>query len=76
MTNYVTRDGIALRGASGWEVMEALRATSHSPCEDLDTFIRELANRATTQTGRYFRTKNLDNFLADLLNAGLIERVT
>lgn len=74
---YRTREGMEFGGADAEETVMALREISRSPGDSLAEFLAEVAIRAETQTGHAVRWHwaRYDDFLADLVSAGLISRI-
>jgi hypothetical protein len=71
---YVTRDGLPLEGEDATEIIDALRRDSFSPGRDRTEFLGILAKGARLQTGAKIRATDCEAALADLVEAGLIER--
>ena len=67
-----TRDGLELRGNTAAEVVHELHEASRSPCATDAEFARQMAGRAMLQTGRRIRPWPLEDFVADLVEAGLL----
>jgi hypothetical protein len=67
-----TKDGDILLGATAEELITELRQTSYTPTTSNRQFMADLAHRTLLQNGRRIRTDNPDNFIADLIEAGLL----
>ena len=78
MAQYVTTaDGEMFTAASPMEFVKLLKDSSRTAQGlTLNQFMRETAQRAQDGTGFKIRTRNADQFLADLLHAGLVKEVT
>jgi hypothetical protein len=72
---YVTREGEPVTGASAADVVIALRAMSRSPGRDLADYMGSTSARARLQNGSVVRGDTCAHFLADLVAAGLLERM-
>jgi hypothetical protein len=67
-----TIDGLALRGRTPEEIIEELRATSRSPGRTTAQFMDEMASRTLLLTGHRVRTRTAEDFIADLVAAGML----
>ena len=57
------------------ELVRELHKVSHAPAADDLTWMLETADRTELQSGHKVRTNTPENFIADLLKFGLIERL-
>lgn len=69
---YRTNDGALIQGADARETAEALRAVSMTPGRDLSEFMWQTAGRVRTYNGARVRPDTPENFVADLVSAGLL----
>ena len=67
-----TREGIELRGHTPAELVKELHAMSRSPCATDAEFRYTMAGRALTQTGQRVRCGSDEEFIADLVEVGLL----
>lgn len=67
-----TSQGEPLEGATPKEWVASLRQNTHFPEKDTRTFMRQTARRAKVQTGKPVRYNTAENFINDLLKAGLL----
>lgn len=67
-----TNDGQELRGAVPAEVVLELREISMEPTATVHEFMAQTAARALRQTGQRVRCDTAENFVCDLLTAGLL----
>jgi hypothetical protein len=72
---YLTRDGIIVQGATSGAVIDDLRAHSRTPGRDRSEYVEILAQGARLQTGVHVRSTDCNVLLADLVTAGLIEKL-
>ena len=72
---YATRDGMRLEGDTAADIIDGLRADTHAPGRDRAHFLEILAEGARMQTGGGFRSTDCETLLADLVTAGLMERL-
>jgi hypothetical protein len=69
---YSTNDGTALRSTEAADVVRELHEMSHSPTGSDSEFMRESADRIRAKLGRRVRYTNAQEFVADLLQTGLL----
>lgn len=69
-----TNTGEILRGKTPQEKVAEMRETTFFPEKDMRAFMRLAAKRAKVQTGKTVRYDNAANFIADLVDAGLLEK--
>lgn len=67
-----TREGIELVGRTSDEIVKELHKMSRSPCATDAEFRYQMAGRALTQTGKRVRCGSNENFIADLVEVGLL----
>lgn len=67
-----TNDGQILIGTDSASIVHELRKLSHEPMGTEHAFMVMVARRAQEQTGKPVRTWTHDDFVADLLAAGLL----
>lgn len=66
---------VEFEGETAVSIVAAMRSTSHSPSDSLAAYMRETAQRAKLQTGLRVRSTDAGDFLADLVDSRLVERV-
>jgi hypothetical protein len=69
---YLTEDGKRLLASDEADLVAQLRVRSFTPSDDFHGFMRDVAIRAKLQTGHDVRCDSPENFVADLIAAGLI----
>lgn len=72
---YTTNDGRHFWASSERELVKALQDDSYTPTSSTSQFMNEVSRRTYVQTGRLIRTGKIYDFVADLVDAGLLIRV-
>ena len=72
MRTYHTNDGAVIEASDARTVVRKLRAISNSPEQDIAAFMQEVAERVFVQNGMVVETNTPTNFVAGLLQAGLL----
>jgi hypothetical protein len=76
MLIYRDIDGVKFRGATADEVVRDMHQQSFSAAKDDTLFMQQSAARASAMIGRPIRSNTADNYLADLVEAGLLSKDT
>jgi hypothetical protein len=69
---YRTNDGEELRSRNPKDVVRELRDISNTPTGSDAKFMQESADRIYAKLGRRVRHRSADEFVTDLLSAGLL----
>ena len=72
LRRYKTNDGLEVSGRDGWEVAAALRDATPTAPKMLHKYMEEVAFRAQQQTGKEIREFPAEEFIDDLVAAGLL----
>lgn len=67
-----TNDGIELTGRTPAELVRELHKMSMSPAADDVQFMDQMAGRCLLQTGKRCRSWPAEDFIADLIAAGIL----
>lgn len=68
-------DDTLIEAATPEEMMRQMHALSHLPTDDYAEWMKETAHRTWQQTGQLVRWDTADNFIADMITAGLLRTV-
>lgn len=66
---------VTIEAATAAEVVDHMRRGAHDPGATELEYMRAAAERAEAQSGKVIRTDTHENFVADLVGAGLLEEV-
>lgn len=69
---YTTNDGVTLKSSVAADVVRELNRLSHTPAKSDSDFMRQAADRISAKLGVQVRYARADEFVGDLVDAGLL----
>ncbi|MDX5347296.1 MAG: hypothetical protein LPJ89_04280 [Hymenobacteraceae bacterium] len=75
MKKYEVKGGGRIEATTDFELVEILREQSHTPSENQEQFMVDMARRCRIQSGHEIRTNNPVVFIEDLREAGYLKQV-